>query len=342
MKLSFEKSVLHYWQLLDGDESKGYILKIKWKQQHINNSCASACLAMLLSNYGIDKEDYDVIEESKMPYLIKYDKENDSYHSGMLVQNDEIFNIMTLKYRMEFFHNEFKNWDEYFRKAKELLTDNIPFMTGISIKFIPSSGYDNAKNITSSHAIVIDNFKNNCFHILDPDAGLLRDKRYNFDEIKEFVCLNITLENFRKGIENKKGKKFLIGYLNNSKSSNNIDFNKLIQQSKRAIELYPQRIQNIKNKFVDNEKNSYEDFHSFIIRYIKPLAIDLKNALKTIKNKNNPQNNLIETLQNYQNFVLEFQIKVQNMNMNYLEFFEEIFIRADEIKKLILQHLKSV
>lgn len=42
---------------------------LKWKMQHINNGCASACFAMLLSHYGIDKEDFEVIEETYMPFL---------------------------------------------------------------------------------------------------------------------------------------------------------------------------------------------------------------------------------------------------------------------------------
>ncbi len=141
-------------------------MQIKWKQQHLNNSCASACLAMLLSNFGIDKEDLDVIAESKMPFLLKYEEEGDSFSAGMLVQESGIFNFVVSNYGLKFFQLELQNRDEYFSKARELSESNIPFMTGISSQHLYPFSHKN----NLDHAIVVDDLKDNSFHILNPDT----------------------------------------------------------------------------------------------------------------------------------------------------------------------------
>ena len=65
-------------------------LDIRWKQQHINNACVPACLAMLLSQYKIEKEDSEIIYESKMPYLVEYNEEFKAFGAGVLMQNEEV------------------------------------------------------------------------------------------------------------------------------------------------------------------------------------------------------------------------------------------------------------
>ena len=64
-------------------------MNVIWKQQHFNNSCASACVAMLLSQYGIDKQDDDVITETMMPYRIQYHPEDGgSFMAGVLLDDE--------------------------------------------------------------------------------------------------------------------------------------------------------------------------------------------------------------------------------------------------------------
>lgn len=141
-----------------------------------------------------------------------------------------------------------------------------------------------------------------------------RNIQHNFKEVEENVSFYISTKNFQKGIEYKTGKRFIIGYLQELKSPHKIDFEKLIRRSRKAIELYPQKIRKAKYPLLKNDEISDADLYDFIIRYIKPFALDLKNTLKTIKKKNEIQQKLIKVLQEYQNFVRDVQIMNKEKN----------------------------
>ena len=71
----------------------------------------------------------------------------------------------------------------------------------------------------------------------------------------------------------------------------------------------------------NNDTVNYDDFYDFIIKLIKPFALDLKNALKTIKNPSEIEKLLIEKLQEYQIFTLDFQKKLKyNGDLKATEF----------------------
>ena len=55
---------------------------IKWKQQHINNACAPTCIAMLLTQHNIQKEDFYELHYTRnnLHFVSEYitNTENDS------------------------------------------------------------------------------------------------------------------------------------------------------------------------------------------------------------------------------------------------------------------------
>ena len=187
-------------------------MDIKWKQQHINNACVSACLAMLLSQYKIEKEDSEIIYESKMPCLVEYNEEFKAFGAGVLMQNEEILNIVPNKHGLEFVHNEFKDYEDYLIFVENLLKNDIPFMTGIAKGFLPSPGYAQDKNI-SGHAVIIYKNEGDIFYILDPDGGIQRNKQNNFKEIEKYVSYKMNKKDLQAGLEARPAKKFTIGYL---------------------------------------------------------------------------------------------------------------------------------
>ena len=89
-------------------------MNIKWKQQHVNNGCVPACVAMLLSQFDIQKEDYDIIFESKRPYLVEFNPSNISFTAGVLVQSHQIMNIVPQKHNLDLVHYEFDNFIDYY------------------------------------------------------------------------------------------------------------------------------------------------------------------------------------------------------------------------------------
>lgn len=269
-------------------------MNIQWKQQHINNACVPACVAMLLSQHNIQKEDFEIIYESKRPYLIEFDKSQNSLNAGVLIQSSEIINIVPNKYNLEMVHNEFDNFSNYFEKAKNLLKDGTAFLTSLAQGYIPSAGYKQNKSKTG-HAVIVYKIEEDRFYFLDPDGGVNRKEKNKFEKVKDLVSYNIHKSEVQKILEIR--NKFIIGYL--EKQNNKIESNilNILTESKQTFEnlskIFREQADSIINK---NGKCSYDDFYSFIIRIIKPIALDLKNALLTIPNPSDQELKLISKL----------------------------------------------
>lgn len=116
-------------------------MNIQWKQQHINNACVPACVAMLLSQHNIQTEDFEIIYESKRPYLIEFNDSLNSFKAGVLIQSQEITNITPNKFNLELTHYEFDNFDKYLNKAVKLIKNKTTFLTSLAKGYIPSIGY---------------------------------------------------------------------------------------------------------------------------------------------------------------------------------------------------------
>lgn len=133
-------------------------MTIQWKQKRFNNACVPACVAMLLSQYDIQKEDYDIIFESKRPYLIEFDISDFSFNAGVLVQSYDVMSIVPNKFGFELVQCEFENFSDFNNKASNLMNKNTPFITSLTQGCIPSPGYKQDKR-TNGHAVVVRKIK---------------------------------------------------------------------------------------------------------------------------------------------------------------------------------------
>lgn len=320
-------------------------MNINWKMQHINNSCACACFAMLLSNFGIDKEDYEVIEESIIPYMIQYDEAENKFQAGMLVQHTDVFNSMSKKYGLEYVPLKCDNWQIYYDEVKKLIKQNIPFMTGISAKYIPSFGYDKVRRGNSKsngHTIVVYGHSGSYFHIFDPSAGLDRKKEYQYEQVKKLVSINISEKRLKEGIEDKEGERFIIGYLKQTSSFELPDLVPYLETSRKSIFEFRNKMHNLQNILTDkNEKITYETFMEYIYRYIKPIALDFRNTIEVIRQKKAAQKKLFENLGKLQEIAISYQHELKAGINGNETFFDELISVSNAVYDLTIEHINN-
>ena len=316
-------------------------LKIQWKQQHINNACVPACLAMLLSEHDINKEDYDIIAESKMSYMIGYDDALESFTAGVLMQSKEVLNLVPNNLGLEYIEKKFDNRAQYLSYAKGLLENDIPFITSVAKVSLPCPCYSHNNN-SSGHAVVIFNFKDDCFYIYDPDGGINRDKENRFIDVEKIISYTIHSARLLEGIEARRTNIFIIGYLQKALSIKDELYSLLMESrksAKRYTEILNQRINRLIN---NNEIVDYNEFYQFIMDMIKPLALDLRNALKAIALPTEIEKNLMGKLYEYQCCTMAFQKKLKdNANLSATEFFIELSKKAEGIQQYFLDYLES-
>ncbi len=318
---------------------------LKWKMQHINNGCASACFAILLSQHGIDKEDFEVIEETYMPFLVYYDIERDIFRAGVMMQNYDTFNNMSKKYHLEYVENEYSTWDAFSGGANNLLKSNNPFMTGMARRFIPPRAYDEIRKTnkkSGGHAIVIYKKDNNFFWALDPSGGLDRNKDHQFKDVKKIVSIKINSQQLKEGIENKEGKRFLIGYLRKLDSCDTKSLNEQIEISRKAMLTFKTKMHNFKVILSKApETNNYQKYMKYVFNYIKPIAMDFRNAIEAVKNKTDTQKDLVSKLKKLQEIAVAYQRKIKRNGVDNDDFFEELVSLTDLIYEASLCHFNN-
>lgn len=288
-------------------------MSVQWKQQHINNACLPACLAMLLSQYNIQKEDYDIIYESKQPYLLEFDQNRNCFMAGVLIQSPEVLNIVPAKFNLTLVNCKFDNFEQFFDFAVSLLNAGQAFVTSLAQGYIPAPGYQQNNN-ESGHAVVACKFANDKFYFFDPDGGIDRKKKFIFDEVKHMVAYDIAKNEVQKILQIR--DKFLIGYLKEQTDSEAKILN-LLKNSKHVFENLSEiftrqtRLLQQQNKIIN-----YHSFYDFIIRIIKPLALDLKNALLTIPKPTPNEKELIARLEvMFQKTIRIQKISKENPNL---------------------------
>lgn len=308
---------------------------IKWKQQHINNACAPACMAMLLSQYGIDKEDFDIIFESKRPYMIEYQESDNSFCNGVLYQSFEIMDIVPNKHGLAATHNFFDSYQGYLKRAKQLLENNIPFITSLPQRLLPSPGYKRHSG-SRGHAVVVYKTDNGKLYFLDPDGGIDRNKDNKFDDVSDSVSYSVSVNELEAMLRQQ--DKYLIGHIQKqaTRSEHSIIPN-LLKNSKQALEKYTRTAaKEILNITKEDGSTDYDDFYSFIIRLIKPFVMDLKHALMTIPNASEQEVKLIALLEDFFRETLCIQRKLKNDSALLMEsYFNYISIQIEEVQFLM-------
>ncbi|MDI6739170.1 MAG: hypothetical protein QME74_02275 [Candidatus Edwardsbacteria bacterium] len=319
-------------------------VNIRWKMQHVNMSCACAGVAMLLSAYGIDKEDCDVIEECRMPFLIEYDQEGDFLQAGMLVQRDEVFNLLCRQFDLEIVSRRAADWQEYFPGAVSLLENGRAFMTSATKKLIPLHSYDkirNDKNAAEGHAIVLYKYADRQFHFYDPSGGLDKQKEFKFEDVEHLVSAKISEADLRKALEEKNGVRFIIGFLQRSSGAKVLDLDVALENSLRAVQVFRDKMLHLEDVMMEKYGAiNYDGFLECIFAYIKPMALDLKNAVKVMRVRTDIQGRLVEKLDILQNMVLQRQrgLKGGSDEKSFSPILSDI---SQTITELTLKHLDS-
>jgi Peptidase_C39 like family len=312
----------------------------KWKQQHYNNSCASACLAMLLSHRGIDKQDTDVIKETEMQYLIQLDQANMCYKAGVLVQKKKHFNILLKKYGLKLSEYKVREWNRYIDIVDDLLGNSQPFMTGVKAQYLPNRAGNSVGS--GSHAVVV--YEKNeglLYRCFDPDAGLDRQVEHDFKDIQSIVSFDLPLDQFCKAIiERGADYPYIIGYLEELDNDPE-DLEQILQESRQAISQYMDCARKELDllKLVNNIPD-YKGFYDFIINIVKPIAMDLNTAIKVSDKESVESCHIIAALDNYKKTVLTYQMEIKNGALaDWEQVKENLLLEISDIQSIIISHI---
>jgi hypothetical protein len=295
-------------------------------------------MAMLLSEYKIDLEDYDVVERALMPYLIRFDSQEQSYYCGVKVQDSEVFSIVANSYNLKLTEVFLDNWDEYLMKAKSM---NKPFLTSASFKYLKSPGYDNFRDMKSSrgHAIVVKRIENNTFHILDPDGGIPRNEQQKFHYVKENVYYQMSFDEFKEAVEYR--GVFIISYLSPTDHLEKQEI-KLLQETLSVIEKLPSIVDAKMTNF--KKKADYDNFYNLLCGVVFPLTIDLHATLECISSPSINEQKAISLLEELLDKSMETKNELK-LDSNYITsdyclfLIEKLTIFSDLYQKIVNRKL---
>ncbi len=314
---------------------------LQWKQQHLNNSCAQACLAMLLSHWGIDTQDSELIGKSIIPYLIAYDEEARCLSAGMLVQSTAVFNVLSQPYGLAFHELCAQDWAAYVQEAENLLRSHQPFMTGISVHSLPTTSPEALLRPDHGHAIVIYAQDAHTWHGFDPAADLERTRDYLFDEVRERVTVVLPYAAFQQGIIQKPGVRFLLSTLLPMSAPAFPDLNPFLYQSRQALTVFYDVMQEFYQRLLSPGGLTYPKFLEYRDRYLKALVIDFRIALEQINPKTALQQQLCQRLGKLQISIQAQQSQLQMEHPLAPDRVHEFCDDVAAIYELVLEHLES-
>jgi len=320
-------------------------MDIKWKQQHFHNSCACACLAMLLSKLGIDKQDDDVITEAKMPYRIRFV----AGHGGYLIAGTEdraaeVFNTMLQKYQLMLARPEPRDRQEFLTLAEALLSRGTPFMSTVPTHILPSSGYDPLRQrgeVRRIHTVVIYAADGGDFSLLDPSGGLDRTKPQVFEMVRDRVDLRLSREVLCRELEAKQ-RPFTADSLTKWDGRQAMAILDLLNQTRAALEQFVKMTEQFGADIQKNSPDRHEDIlYDYLGRYFKPVALDWRTAIEAMKERGQAQYQLIGALYDLQETIMKQQKALEEKPGIASDFCTELIKLAQRIYQTSQAHLSS-
>ena len=283
-----------------------------WKQQHLNNSCPWACLAMLFSRWGIQTEDRELVSKSLLPYLLQHheDEDDDWISAGMGCQSVDVFNLVSAPFGMQCIEHRLPSWVEYRSMASGLLRQQTPFMTSVSAKTIPTPAYEKLRENDmpdNGHAIVVFHNENNTWYALDPSADLDRNRKYCYAEIADRVRIVMNDEMFEAGNLHTPGIRFILMKVKPGASEQLPAISSWLAQSHQALTVFRTRMEDLLSVMQSPSSRVSTVFEDCLFRYIKSVALDLRVAVETIAPKNADQLQLCRVLQEFQDVLVSTQ-----------------------------------
>jgi hypothetical protein len=318
--------------------------QIQWKQQHLNNSCAWACLAMLFSRWGVDVDDRVLVGESVLPYLLAHEAqdEHDWITAGVLRQSVDVLNLVSGSYGMRCIEHRCAAWDDYAQVASSLLQRQTPFLTGISMKSIPTPAYDALRRTEApdrGHAIVLFRYVHGAWHGFDPSADLDRHHEYTFSDIADRVTVVMADDIFRAGLSQKPGLRFGVVFAEPGSRDSDIPMLPYVAQSHAALSVFQNKIAEMIARVTSEKTHRFPIFFEYLHRYIKPLALDFRVTLDAMLTKTHEQQQLCQGLLEFQDHILMIQRELREDETKELGNLQHIEQRAKDIVELTKQHL---
>lgn len=318
---------------------------INWKQQHYNNSSACACLAMLLSRYGIDKQDDDVITESKMPFRVHFEPGDGGYFvAGIEDQSPEVFNTMLQKHRLMLSRPALKDRAEFLKAADGLLSLDVPFMTTAPTHILPSPGYDELRrrgDVRRSHAVVVYATDGGDFNVLDPSGGLDRTRTQVFEMIRSQVDLRVGRDALCSELEARR-RPFLADSLAKWDGKQAMAILDLLNRTRSALEEFVKAAERFGSEINKSSPDRHEDIlYEYLGRCFKPIALDWRTAIEAQKERGQAQYQLIGEMYDLQEIIMRQQKELESRPTIGAEFCAKISESARRIQQAAQAHLSS-
>ncbi|GEM_PF-5642740 len=320
-------------------------MDITWKQQHYNNSCASACVAMLLSGYGIDKKDDDVITEAKMPYRVAYDPaDGGSFKAGVLMESDEVFNSMLQHHRLMLVGPRGLDSAAFVREADGLLAKGKPFMAGVPTMAVPSPAYDEVRKRRLSgikHCIVFHGMDTDVYLVYDPSGGLDRRNAHQFQEVREKVDLKLSKTLLGQAMSMSQDS-FSIGYLDKWDGKQAEAILETLNRTRTALDEFVNAADRFGADITGSPAAKHEDIlYDYLARCFKPVAMDWRTAIEAQRTKGKQQFDLIGKLYDLQDLIMRQQKELEAKPGIGVGFCAELAKLAAGIRQEAQGHLSS-
>ena len=187
-------------------EESHTICDVPYISQETSYYCAFASNTMVINYYNRNSSLKEVLHHSGVGYSSAYRRflspARLQISSNLLSQSSISSKFLAELYNLSFSFSISDNWEDYWTKVKQNITNDIPIITSVNACIFPfykNLGY----NGTSGHAIVIVGF--NKTHIIynDPATTL-----YTCEEDGTYA--NITIEIFKEAVNTTLGTKYLI------------------------------------------------------------------------------------------------------------------------------------
>lgn len=246
-----------------------------WRQQKYNNSCMICALSSLLSTKGIDSDIEEITNQCHIPQMLEYNESDKAFLAGFLAyQNKSNYQNATSIYGFDF--NEFKtdNLNEFLDKINELLENNEAMIISLASSELPYNKQN--LNIKCAHAVLLYGKNAGNYLLLDSDAGLNRNEDYIYESVQDKVIIKLTEDELKTVLLKKNSEHFLLAYLIETDSPlKGLSKETIIRSSLSSLKALSALIHE-KDNFTFE---TYEDFHTFTVKVIKPLVMDFASSL---------------------------------------------------------------
>ena len=219
------------------------------KYMTFNNSCFFTALANLLEEFNINVEDRDIVKDSLIPYIFRYDSNDNKYIAGYQIQETRYINHYLKRYNLVF--QERKYSKGCIAETKKNLVDEIKYENNIvvSLKVLEDSN--------SWHATIYKGYIDNKFIFLNMKRKASNEPIYYKLTYKELLDKLADIVQY--------------GYITEIKQESNVNLKSELLRSLIVLESYQKElIQFCSKKTTYKQRITSKDklFRALFLSYI--------------------------------------------------------------------------